>query len=44
MANPDHLNQLRTGNWDEWRAANPTVAPDLIDAELAGHDLHGLNL
>jgi uncharacterized protein YjbI with pentapeptide repeats len=43
MANPDHLNQLRAGQWNEWRAANPTLAPDLIDAQLMGLDLRGLN-
>ncbi len=44
MANPDHLNRLRTGSWNEWREANQTLAPDLIDAELAGQDLRGLDL
>ena len=44
MANPEHLNQLRSGSWNEWRAAHPTLAPDLIDAQLAGADLRGLNL
>jgi len=39
MANPDHLAQLRAGRWNEWRAENPTLAPDLIDAELSGMDL-----
>ena len=43
MANPEHLNQLRAGQWNEWRAANPTLSPDLIDAELAGLDLRGIN-
>ena len=43
MANTDHLKQLRAGKWNEWRAANPALAPDLIDAELAGADLRGLD-
>ena len=44
MANPDHLAQLRSGRWNEWRAANPTLAPDLIEADLSGQDLRGLDL
>ncbi len=43
MANPDHLQQLRSGRWAAWRAANPTIAPDLIDADLSGLDLRGLD-
>ena len=43
MANPDHVAQLRAGQWNDWRAANPNLAPDLIDADLAGMDLRGLN-
>ena len=43
MANPEHLNQLRAGQWNEWRAANPTLSPDLIDAKLAGLDLREIN-
>ena len=43
MANPEHLNQLSAGQWNEWRTANPTLSPDLIDAKLAGLDLRGFN-
>jgi len=40
MANQDHLAHLRSGDWDAWRQAHPTLAPDLIDAPLSGEDLH----
>lgn len=38
MANPEHLAILGQGveKWNEWRAANPEVAPNLINAKLRG--------
>jgi uncharacterized protein YjbI with pentapeptide repeats len=49
MANHEHLALLRgslfgtedPADWNEWRAANPDVRPDLTDARLAEDDLTG---
>ncbi|HET6979892.1 MAG TPA: pentapeptide repeat-containing protein [Pyrinomonadaceae bacterium] len=44
--NPDHLARLRQGvtAWNDWRAANPHVVPDLPHAQLRGQELQGANL
>jgi hypothetical protein len=46
MANEDHLARLKQGvaAWNEWRAENEIVLPDLLDADLRGADLRGANL
>lgn len=51
MSDPTHLALLRGGieTWNQWRADNPCVSPDLSRAELQGSnlyeaDLHGTNL
>jgi uncharacterized protein YjbI with pentapeptide repeats len=46
MANQEHLDMLKQGVacWNDWRAKNPTIPPDLKRAELAGIDLHKANL
>jgi hypothetical protein len=43
MANEEHLKILKQGveAWNEWRKANPEVAPDLRGADLKGADLIG---
>lgn len=44
--NAEHLSILQRGAsaWNEWRAANPTIDPDLKDASLRGADLRQANL
>lgn len=46
MANPEHVAILKQGVevWNEWRAANPDVIPDLSDAHLENLDLVGAHL
>ncbi len=46
MANPEHLTILKSGvaKWNEWKAANRDLTPDLDDADLQGSDLRGANL
>jgi uncharacterized protein YjbI with pentapeptide repeats len=46
MASEDHLATLRLGipAWNDWRAANPAVNPDLSRADLHGTDFTGANL
>lgn len=46
MANPEHLDMLKQGvaYWNEWRAKNPTVQPDLKRAFLTEIDLSKANL
>ena len=46
MANQEHLDLLKQGVacWNDWRAKNPTIPPDLKRAELARRDLHKANL
>jgi hypothetical protein len=45
MANKEHLEILRRGvdTWNEWRRENPTVRPDLRDANLSGAKLLKIN-
>jgi hypothetical protein len=47
MANPEHLELLRQGVsvWNEWRAKEPSIVPDLTKADLcAGADLFRADL
>ena len=46
MANPEHLKIIKRGEaeWNKWRAANPTVRPDLIGADLHGGVLSLMDL
>ena len=46
MANQEHLDILRQGvdAWNAWRAEEPSVVPDLTEAELSGADLSGADL
>jgi hypothetical protein len=46
MADPRHLEVLGRGrmSWEDWRAENPQVVPDLQGAQLVGADLRDLRL
>ena len=46
MANPEHLEFLRQGVevWNAWRAKEPSIVPDLSEANLVGANLGGANL
>jgi hypothetical protein len=46
MANREHLAKLKEGveAWNDWRKANPGIAPDLSSADLGGQDLREANL
>jgi hypothetical protein len=47
MANPMHLRTLIAGgvtSWNEWRRTNPSIQPNLDDADLDGRDLSGAEL
>jgi hypothetical protein len=46
LANPEHLELLRQGVdvWNAWRAAEPSVSPDLREAKLWRAHLPGANL
>lgn len=46
MANRQHLKILKEGvrAWNQWRAENPRIQPDLENASLVGVDLCGANL
>jgi uncharacterized protein YjbI with pentapeptide repeats len=46
MANQQHLDILKRGvaEWNQWRAANPPIVPDLRDADLHRADLVEANL
>lgn len=41
MANPEHLAKLKEGveAWGNWRRENPSVVPDLSEADLSGANL-----
>jgi hypothetical protein len=45
MANPEHLKILKQSieDWNQWRANNPYVRPDLSWADLSGENLSGAN-
>ena len=44
MANPEHLERLKTADWNGWRQTHPGTTPDLTDTKLEGLDLSGRNL
>jgi uncharacterized protein YjbI with pentapeptide repeats len=46
MANPDHVAKLKEGveTWNQWRAKNLSVVPDLSGVKLGGKNLSGINL
>lgn len=46
MPNPEHLARLKEGvqAWNQWRESNPSIEPDLTDANLSGAHLEGANL
>jgi uncharacterized protein YjbI with pentapeptide repeats len=51
MANAEHLKLLQqdVNLWNDWRKKEPSISPDLCDADLRaahlrGADLHGANL
>ncbi|AOS83919.1 hypothetical protein BIU88_07000 [Chlorobaculum limnaeum] len=46
MANPEHLAILKQGveAWNKWREENPDIEPDLINADIWGMKLCGINL
>jgi len=46
MANQKHLAKLKRGaeQWNEWREENPSVVPDLAEADLDASNLSGANL
>ena len=41
MADPDHMNMLRqsVGKWNAWREREPSITPDLTEADLSGANL-----
>ena len=45
MANQEHLNNIKQGvkHWNNWRAQNPDIVPDLAWANLVGIDLSSAN-
>jgi uncharacterized protein YjbI with pentapeptide repeats len=45
MANPEHLEILKQGVevWNKWREDNPSIIPDLIEADLENQILDGFN-
>lgn len=45
MANPEHLKILKQSvdAWNQWRANNPLVRPDLSWTDLSGENLTGVN-
>jgi uncharacterized protein YjbI with pentapeptide repeats len=45
MADPEHLSVLNQGvaAWNQWRAENPDIRPDLSGAALSRQDLRGVN-
>lgn len=46
MANPEHLQILDqgVGAWNQWRAKNPAITPELECANLSALELCGINL
>jgi Pentapeptide repeats (8 copies) len=46
MANPDHLKVLQQGvdAWNAWREREPSITPDLIEADLSRRHLSSANL
>jgi uncharacterized protein YjbI with pentapeptide repeats len=46
MAHPEHLEKLKGGieGWNEWRASDPRIRPDLSGADLSRANLRGADL
>jgi len=46
MANPEHLARLKEGveAWNQWRESNPSVKPDLSEADLLKTDFRNADL
>jgi hypothetical protein len=46
MSNPEHLARLKEGveAWNRWRKSNPSIEPDLSEANLGGAYLREANL
>ena len=46
MANDEHVAMLKKGvaAWNAWRDENPSILPDLSEADLSGAILRGANL
>ena len=46
MATPEHLEILKQGveTWNSWRKKNPSIRPDLSEAQLDSETLYVLNL
>jgi uncharacterized protein YjbI with pentapeptide repeats len=46
VANPEHLAKLKEGvnAWNAWRSETPQLIPNLIDADLSGAKLFGVDL
>jgi hypothetical protein len=46
MANEEHLARLKQGGeaWNQWRAENPTISPELSRANFREADLNGADL
>jgi len=47
MKNCEHVDRLKIGGvqeWNSWRTANPSVDPNLSEADLSGLDLTNINL
>ena len=46
MADRTHLDKLKAGvdGWNQWRAAEPALRPNLREADLGGAELKGANL
>ena len=46
MASPEHLAKLKEGveAWNRWRSENPSLLPDLREADLSEANLYGANL
>ncbi len=44
MANQEHTDIIKQGvrAWNKWRAENPTIDPDLSNADLQGINLDAL--
>jgi uncharacterized protein YjbI with pentapeptide repeats len=38
MANEEHRQRLLSGDWNRWRAENPSAVPDLEGADLRSAD------
>jgi len=46
MPNPEHLAKLKDGveAWNQWKESEPSIKPDLREADLFRADLRGANL